>query len=93
MLGVGSYSVGLGLFVAGGVVAAGGMTVGVSFGLLCGGCCPPLVAGLSVCHCGFGLWWLMAGEEHGGWGACGGSFRVSRGGFSLWGVFVVGEGL
>ena len=68
MLGVGSYSVGLGLFVAGGVVAAGGMTVGVSFGLLCGGCCNP--CGGCVCgrHCGFGLLLLMAGEEHGGWG-------------------------
>ena len=26
------------------------------------------VAGLPVCHCGFGLLWLMVGEECGAWG-------------------------
>ena len=72
-----------------GVWVAVGMTVGVSFGFLCGGYCPPFVAGLSVCHCGFGLWWLMAGECL-GLGACGGSFGVSCGVF-LMGVLLCRE--
>ena len=92
MLGVGSYSVSAGWFVAGGVVTVG-MTVGVSFWVAVRGLLSPLfVAGLPVCHCGFGLLWLMAGEGCGGLGLV----AVLLGcpvGFSLGGVVVAGEGL
>ena len=48
-----AYSVSVRWFVAGGVVTVG-MTVGVSFGLLCGGCCPPC------------LWRVWVAVAHGG---------------------------
>ena len=92
VLGVVAYSVSAGWFVAGGVVTVGGMTVGVSFGLLCGGYCPPclwrdcgVTAGLGCC----GSWRV----DDTGLGACGGSFGVSRGGFPYGGVVVAGEEL
>lgn len=58
VLKVGSYSVSAGWFV----VAVGGMTVGVFFWVSVRGYCSLFVAGFPVCHCGFGLLWLMAGE-------------------------------
>lgn len=42
------------------------------------------VAGLFVCLCGFGLLWLMAGEEYGGWGLWRFFWDV------LWGFFFMG---
>ena len=92
MLGVGSCSVGLGWFVAGGVVTVG-MTVGVSFWVAVRGLLSPLfVAGLLVCHCGFGLLWIMAGEC-GAWGLVVVLFWVSCGCFPYGGVVVAGEEL
>lgn len=84
VLGVGAYSVSAGWFVAGGVVAVGGMTVGVYFGFRCGGYCPPclwrvclcVTVGLGCC----GSWRVSTG--------CGGLVVVLLGrsvGFSLMG--------
>ena len=92
VLGVGSCSVGLGWFVAGGVGCGRDDCWGFLLGFCAGVTAPLFVAGLPVRHCGFGLWCLMAGEEYG----AGGLWRFFWG--VLWGVpyegvVVAGEGL
>lgn len=46
---------------------------------------PLFVAGLLVCHCGFGLWWLRGGRRAQGLGAL---WRFFWG--ILWGFFLMG---